>query len=160
MYKKGIIKIITVCVLTIICICFLGNFAVNYAEVFAFDNSLKGGIKVEVLDEDGNAISGAKVYVCEISECFETGKNGQTPNISLPVLPDTRFLEICKKDFGEVTILVTKDGYCPTCMTGVIVRSGVTRLGPKVVLKSGEEYRHVADGVDASWLKRFCEKYK
>ncbi|MFI3163219.1 MAG: hypothetical protein R3Y65_02110 [Bacillota bacterium] len=160
MYKKDYVKFITICVLIAFCVSFFSSIANQTCRVLAFDNSLKGGIKVEVLDEDGNAISGAKVYVCEISECFETGKNGQTPNISLPVLPDTRFLEICKKDFGEVTILVTKDGYCPTCMTGVIVRSGVTRLGPKVVLKVGEKYRHVADGIDEAWLKRMCEKYR
>lgn len=160
MYKKDFVKFITICILIGFSVCFFTNIAHQTCNVLAFDNSLKGGIKVEVLDEDGNAISGAKVYVCEISECFETGKNGQTSNISMPILPDTRFLEICKKDFGEVTILVTKDGYCPTCMTGVIVRSCVTRLGPKVVLKAGEEYRHVADDVDSAWLKRLCEKYR
>ncbi len=160
MNRKVFVKLISACFIITIFVFFATFLGCETQRVLGLATPNLGGIKVEVLDEDGNHISGAKVYVCEISTCFETGKNGQTPNISLPVLPDTRFLEICKKDFGEVTVLVTKDGYCPTCITGVIVRPNVTRLGPKVVLKTGSDYRHVADGIDESWLTRFCDKYK
>ncbi len=155
MKRKVIIKfIIAIAIL-------FGFLSISFCQYSASaeESTQKGGIKVEITDEHGVAVCGAKVFVCEISQCFETGKNGQTSNMALPILPDKRFLEICKKDFGEVTLLVTKDGYCPTCVTGVIVRGDVTRLGPKVTLKLGNENRHIADAIDASWLKRFCEKY-
>ncbi|MFI3168000.1 MAG: hypothetical protein R3Y32_07810 [Bacillota bacterium] len=150
-----IIKLI-VCIIATLFLWFISCFD---CTVFAEEKTPEGGIKVEVINENGEPICGAKVFVCEISKCFETGKSGQTANISLPVLPDKRFVEICKKDFGEVTLLITKDGMCPTCVTGVIVRNGVTRLGPKITMKSGDENIHIADTIDSSWLKRFCDKY-
>lgn len=155
MKRKVIVKIVSTALLFL----FIAFAFARIDCVFAAENTSTGGIKVEVTNEDGEKICGAKVFVCEISQCFETGKNGQTANIEVPIMPDKRFLEICKKDFGEVTLLITKDGYCPTCVTGVIARTNVTRLGPKIVLKLGTENRHIADSIDESWLKKFCEKY-
>ena len=124
-----------------------------------------GGLNVRVLDGRTDApISGAEVVIPETGKRYTTDEKGRTGTIPVPIARDTRFDGICKKDWGEATLMIYHPGYYPYALLYVQLEAGKTRMGPDIYLfpedGSMDAPFLVIESPDSGWAARLIEKYQ
>jgi hypothetical protein len=109
-------------------------------------------------------ITGAKVVILETGKVYETDENGDTDVIDVPVIRDTRFDGLIPKPWGEVSLIVYKDGFLPYALFYLQVIGGETRKGVKILLfennsTGSSEPFSIIEGPNRLWVDELVKKY-
>jgi hypothetical protein len=110
-------------------------------------------------------IEGAAVVIPETGQKFVTSKDGLTAVIKIPVEEDEHFEDISPKPWGEITVIVYKEGYIEYVLLNTHVWENQSRKGPKILLfpeVQGErnEPFAVTEGPQRIWVKNLVEKFR
>ena len=123
----------------------------------------KGTIQIEVLDAfSETSIKDATVIIPEIGQSFTTDDKGKTPLISVPVYKNAVYGKIYPQTWGEITLIILKDGYVPYALFHTQVKENETRLGPKILLfpvgsTSSSQPFIVVEGPARDWVNKLIE---
>lgn len=129
------------------------------------DNSF-GYIRPQVVDGfTEKPIQGAQVVIPEIGETFITDSEGLTENIKVPILADSHFSSIHPKSWGEITLIVYKEGYNEYVLFHTHVWENQARQGPKILLFPKENGRSnepisIVEGPHRLWVNSLVEKFR
>lgn len=110
-------------------------------------------------------IENASVVVVETGKVYQTNKDGMTDKIDVPVVRDTRYDSIIQKPWGEVTLIIYKEGFVPYALFYLQVLGGQTREGVKILLfeegqtESAEPFS-IIEGPNRVWVDALVEKYR
>lgn len=126
----------------------------------------QGKLCIEVVDgKSEKPVEGATVVIPEIDASYQTGSDGKTAIIDVPVLENKHFSSIQQMPWGEVTVLVYKDGYIPYALFHTQVWQSQLRNGPRIYLfiddgsTSGDAFS-VIEGPQRLWVNELVEKYR
>lgn len=125
-----------------------------------------GYIQPQVVDGfSERPIEGATVIIPELGKKFITNANGLTPSIQVPIIEDTHYRDIFPKTWGEVTLIVYKEGYIDYVLFHTHVWENQSRKGPKILLfpnSTGErvEPMSIVESPHRLWVRQLVEKYK
>lgn len=103
----------------------------------AFSGKVAPTGSIIVYVEDGNTkkpLQNASVVIPEMGQSFATDEYGKTDRIRAPILSDAEYEGILPKPWGEITLLVYKDGYVDCAIFHVNVWENQTRNGPVVLM--------------------------
>lgn len=135
-------------------------------SVFSFSNSGKAQLSVNVVEGYSEMpIENASVVVLETGKVYQTDANGYTQVFEVPVLRDTRFDDILSKPWGEVTLIIYKEGFMPYALFYLQVIDGQTREGVKILLfeqgvsKSSEPFS-IIEGPNRLWVDKLIKMYQ
>ncbi len=137
------------------------------AAVFATGNSSEtASLTVHVLEGyTETPISDASVVLVETGKEYQTNKDGFTEKIDVPVVRDTRYDGILEKPWGEVTLIVYKEGFIPYALFYLQVIGGETREGVKILLfeegqtESAEPFS-IIEGPNRVWVDALVDMYR
>lgn len=110
-------------------------------------------------------IDGASVVVVETGKVYQTAEDGMTAQIDVPVIRDSRFDSIMQKPWGEITLIVYKEGFVPYALFYLQVLGGQTREGVKILLfeegqtESAEPFS-IIEGPNRVWVDALVEMYR
>lgn len=110
-------------------------------------------------------VDGACVVVVETGKIYQTSEDGMTPKIDVPVIRDSRFDSIMQKPWGEITLIVYKEGFVPYALFYLQVLGGQTREGVKILLfeegqtESAEPFS-IIEGPNRVWVDALVEMYR
>ena len=110
-------------------------------------------------------IENATVVILETGKTYKTNENGLTDVIEVPVIRDTRYDAILEKPWGEVSLIVYKDGFVPYALFYLQVLAGQTREGVKILLfeqgrtDSGEPFS-IIEGPNRVWVNQLVEMHR
>lgn len=94
-----------------------------------------GKLVVSVLETNTlTPIDNATVCVIETRKYYQTNKKGLTENIVLPVIVNPNFNVSAPQTWGEVTLLVYKNGYADAICFRTKIYPNTTRVGCVVFL--------------------------
>lgn len=125
-----------------------------------------GYIQPQVVDGfSEQPIEGAAVVIPETGQRFVTSEDGLTALIKLPIREDAHFAEISPKPWGEVTLIIYKEGYVEYVLFHTHVWEDQTRKGPTILLfpqveGENQEPFSVVEGPHRLWVKDLIEKYR
>ncbi len=110
-------------------------------------------------------IANAEVVVLETGKTYTTDANGNTGIIEVPVVRDTRYDKIIPKPWGEVSLIVYKDGFLPYALFYLQVLGGETRSGVKILLfennsTGNSEPFSIIEGPNRLWVNELVKKYQ
>ncbi len=110
-------------------------------------------------------IADAQVVVLETGQTYKTDQDGMTEKISVPVVRDTRYDSILEKPWGEVSLIVYKDGFMPYALFYLQVIGGQTREGVKILLfeqgsTDSKEPFSIIEGPNRAWVNQLVEMYR
>ncbi|NLA84126.1 MAG: carboxypeptidase-like regulatory domain-containing protein [Clostridiales bacterium] len=110
-------------------------------------------------------IEGAVVVIPELNQSYFTSEDGLTERIELPVLKDKNFEKIAPKPYGEITLIVYKEGYVEYILLHTQVWETINREGPEILL-----FPRVQDGYNETftvvenphriWVQDLVEKFR
>lgn len=109
-------------------------------------------------------LSGCTIIVPETGFTTTTGEDGCVEPFELKVVRVEAVNGMDQQQWGEVTLLIYKDGYIPYALFHTQVWEGVDRNGPKIYLfpddgtTQGQAYS-VIEGPDRAWVNALVEKY-
>lgn len=124
-----------------------------------------GSLQAETIDGlTGGPLSGATVVIPETGKTYQTDEAGKTPVIELPVSQDKTYEKILRKPWGEITILVYKDGYVPYALFHAQIPLNQTRQGPRIYLfpqssVQSDQPFSVVEGPPRTWVNELISKY-
>lgn len=127
-------------------------------------NSAKFSVKV-VEGYSESPIEGASVVVVDTGDVYTTDENGMTQEIEVPFVRDTRYDKIIPKPWGEVSIIIYKEGFLPYALFYLQVLEGETRQGVKILLfekgisESSEPFS-IIEGPNRLWVNELIDKFK
>lgn len=148
---------------------FFGESFNHYTEAFFHINSTHepyyGYIQPQVVDGfTERPIEGATVVIPELQKKFKTNTQGLTPAIQVPIIEDLHYKSILPKPWGEITLIVYKEGYVDYVLFHTHVWENQSRKGPKILLfpKSRGETDPMAivESPHRLWVKQLVEKFK
>lgn len=131
-----------------------------------------GGIphtgSIIVYVEDGAAgepLPNASVAIPETGETYLTDADGKTAPIRVPILEDTEYGGILPKPWGEITLLIYKQGYADCAVFHVNIWEDQTRNGPTVLLfpLKGDEANEpftLTEAPNRLWVKQLLGQYR
>lgn len=110
-------------------------------------------------------IENAAVVVVETGQIYHTDENGLTDIIEVPVVRDSRFDRILQKSWGEITLIIYKDGFVPYALFYLQVLGGQTREGVKILLFEQDKTQNnapfsIIEGPNRIWVNELVEKYR
>lgn len=110
-------------------------------------------------------IADAAVVVVETGKVYKTGTTGLTQLIEVPVIKDTRYDNILQKPWGEVTLIIYKEGFIPYALFYLQVLEGQTREGVKILLFEHDKTQtnapfSIIEGPSRIWVNALVEKYQ
>lgn len=129
------------------------------------DNGKMARLKFTVVDFDGNTpVSGAIVCIPETGKYYYTDSSGNTPIIEVSIVTDAYYDNICKRNFGEITVIVYKEGYADYILCNLCVKENQNRTNIKLLIYKQYEgmpdFTPIVETPDETWLKELIEKYK
>ncbi len=138
----------------------------NSIAAMAFGTS--GNAKLTVCVVEGytdTPIEGAKIVILETGKTYTTDANGNTEIIEVPVIRDSRFDKMMPKPWGEVSLIVYKDGFLPYALFYLQVIGGETRKGVKILLfesssTGNPEPFSIIEGPNRLWVDELVKKYQ
>lgn len=110
-------------------------------------------------------IANASVVVVETGKVYQTDDTGMTEKIDVPVVRDTRYDDIMQKQWGEITLIIYKEGFVPYALFYLQVLSGQTREGVKILLfeegqtESAEPFS-IIEGPNRVWVNALVDMYR
>jgi len=125
-----------------------------------------GYIQPQVVDGyTEEPLEGAVVVIPEINQKYRTNAQGLTADIRIPIKEDPAFKDILPKPWGEVTLIVYKEGYIDYVLFHTHVWENQGRKGPRILLfpeKEGESSHPMAivEGPHRLWVNELVKKYK
>ena len=110
-------------------------------------------------------ISDAVVVVVETGEQYITDTTGLTKVIEVPVIKDSRYDKILKKPWGEITLIIYKEGYIPYALFYLQVLEGQMREAVKILLFEHNQNENnapfsIIEGPNRIWVNALVDKYK
>lgn len=110
-------------------------------------------------------IADAQVVVLETGQTYKTDKDGMTEVINVPVIRDTRYDSILEKPWGEVSLIIYKDGFVPYALFYLQVLGGQTREGVKILLfeqgsTDSNEPFSIIEGPNRAWVDQLVDMYR
>ncbi len=109
-------------------------------------------------------IEDAVVVVAETGLQYKTDVSGKTGAVAVPVIYDARFDNILKKPWGEVTLLIYKDGYKPYVLFYLQVFADEDRSGPSIFLygedSASEEPFAIIESPNRLWVESLIKKFQ
>lgn len=89
-----------------------------------------GRLSVTVLEDNTNMpIDNATICIIETRTYETTNKYGRSPTISVPILKNANFNLSLERSWGEITLLVYKDGYKDNISFYTSIMPGSSRVG-------------------------------
>lgn len=138
----------------------------NGVSVFSFGRAGTAGLTVNVVEGyTETPIEGACVVVVETGDMFITDESGYTELIEVPVIRDTRYDDILSKPWGEITLIIYKEGFMPYALFYLQVAEGETREGVKILLfeegisESNEPFS-IIEGPNRVWVNALIDIYR
>ena len=134
--------------------------------IAAFSSQKSASISPIVLDGITEApISGAVICIPETEKTYQTDENGSAGIISVPVIRDERFDEILPKDWGEITLLVYKEGYAPYGLFYLRICEEQARNGPTIYLYPKDSFSlgtpfTIIENPEDTWARELLKKYQ
>lgn len=109
-------------------------------------------------------LSAAKVYIMETGQYYSTDEKGTTPEISVPVILDSRFDSAITKPWGEINLIVYKDGYTPYALFYLQVSPSTPRKNIKILMFKKDEVESdepfsIIEGPNKLWVNALIKKY-
>lgn len=138
----------------------------TFAKINAKQQIHFGYIQPQVVDGfNEKPIEGARIVIPELNKKFITNAEGFTSSIKVPIIEDTHYKNICPKPWGEVTLIVYKEGYMDYVLFHTHIWENQTRQGPKILLfptPSGERNQPMAivESPHRLWTTELVEKYR
>ncbi len=110
-------------------------------------------------------ISGAKVVIMETGKTYATDESGNTGIIEVPVIRDSRFDSIIPKPWGEVSLIVYKEGFLPYALFYLQVAGGQTRKDVKILLFENNSTQNsepfsIIEGPNRVWVDELVKKFQ
>lgn len=172
--RKKAYKIIEICAIAVIIVgIFYNSYTANrekFTPVNVNEQELPIGkpAQICITVQDGfsdKPLKDSYVVIPELSQSFCTDAKGKTPVIDVPVNTDARFSKILPQPWGEITIIVYKDGYIPYALFHAQVLPGQVRNGPLIMLfpakvSGNNEPFSIIEGPLKPWVNELVEKYK
>ncbi|MFZ5974084.1 MAG: hypothetical protein ACOYU3_01575 [Bacillota bacterium] len=124
-----------------------------------------GDIVPEVLDGMSmQPIEGAEVIVVETNKRYSTLSDGKTPVIRVPILEDEHFKDILKKPWGEITLIIHKEGYADYVLFHTQIWENERRQGPRILLFKADEQAAerpfvIVEGPQRLWVNELIKKF-
>jgi hypothetical protein len=167
-YRRSLIAAAGVSALLLIGAIFTGLLLSGNDSTQVFSTGTADTAKFSVHVVEGNSekpIAGADVVVVETGKTYSTDASGDTEAISVPVIRDTRYDNILQKPWGEVTLIIYKEGYIPYALFYLQVVGGQTCKGVKILLfeegtTSSSEPFSIIEGPNRVWVNALIEKYR
>ncbi|NLJ40435.1 MAG: hypothetical protein GX352_02310 [Clostridiales bacterium] len=125
-----------------------------------------GSLNPQILDGfSEEPIQGAVVVVPETGGKYITDENGYTPQIKAPIIPNPNFRDIHPQVWGEITLIVYKEGYIEYILLHTNIWEGQNRQGPKILLFKKEDKlldqpMSIIEGPNQLWINSLVEQYK
>lgn len=136
------------------------------SPVFSFGSSGEARLSVHVVEGYSETpIKDASVVIVETGEVYCTDENGHTQIIEVPAMRDTRYDDILQKPWGEITLIIYKEGFLPYALFYLQVLDGETREGVKILLfeqgvTSSEEPFSIIEGPNRIWVDELIKMYQ
>ncbi len=134
--------------------------------IYASTASQSGKIVVQVLESNSNRqIDGATVCVIETRHYENTDKYGKTSMIEVPIIRNSNFDISLERPFGEVTLLVYKNGYADSINFYQSVMPGSTRVGiviylTPIISESDNKTEISMEKPNEVWINNLINLYK
>lgn len=135
-------------------------------ESFSGKSGPAGSIIVFV--EDGSTkkpIQNACVAIPETAQSCYTDESGKTGPIRVPIIEDAGFTDILPKPWGEITLLIYKEGYVDCAIFHVNIWENQMRNGPTVLLfplspdDSNQPFT-LTEGPNRLWVRQLLDRYR
>jgi len=142
------------------------NLSPSVNAVFSSGSADLARLTVNVVEGYSEApIAGAKVVIVETGKAYETNENGMTGIIEVPFVRDTRYDRILQKPWGEVSLIIYKDGFVPYALFYLQLLKGQTREGVKILLFEHDEGEinapfSIIEGPSRVWVNKLVEMYQ
>lgn len=136
------------------------------SPVFSFGSSGAASLSVHVVEGyTETPIKDASVVIVETGEVYCTDEQGFTQVIKVPAIRDTRYDDILQKPWGEITLIIYKEGFLPYALFYLQVLDGETREGVKILLfeqgvTSSEEPFSIIEGPNRIWVDELIKMYQ
>jgi hypothetical protein len=134
--------------------------------VFGTDSAETAALTLRVLEGyTESPIENATVVILETEKTYKTNGEGLTEVIEVPVIRDSRYDTILEKPWGEVSMIIYKDGFVPYALFYLQVLGGETREGVKILLfeqgsTDSEEPFSIIEGPNRVWVNQLVEMYR
>lgn len=122
-------------------------------------------IRLNISDiSDNKPVRSACVYIAETGRYFDTDNAGYTPVIEVPIMPANHYDNIYKRSFGEITVIVYKEGYIDYALFNLNVRENEERLNLKIFMykkgTSNQNFISIVETPDNNWIQNLIDKYR
>ena len=166
--KRNIAAAVTVSLMLLVGAVMMTVFLSGDNSIAAMSFGTSGNAKFTVNVVEGytdTPVMGAKVVVLETGKTYATDEGGNTGIIEVPVVRDTRFDDIIPKPWGEVSLIVYKDGFLPYALFYLQVVGGETRSGVKILLfennsTGNSEPFSIIEGPNRLWVDELVKRYQ
>lgn len=138
----------------------------NHEALAVFSAPEQGNISPIVRDGKTDApIENAVICVPETGKTYQTDEHGAVGKISVPILRDDRYDAMIPKNWGEVTLLVYKEGYAPYGLFYLRIHKDESRTGPTIFLYAEESFNlgtpfTIIENPDDAWAAEMLKKYQ
>ncbi len=156
-----------ICLLLLIAAVVLAfTLAPTSVSVFSASGAATAKLTVRVLEGyTESPIADASVVVLETGKVYQTDSKGMTETIDVPVIRDKRYDAILEKPWGEITLIIYKDGFVPYALFYLQVIGGQTREGVKILLfeqGATESYApfSIIEGPSRAWVDALVDMYR
>ncbi len=138
----------------------------SIVSAFSAGYTDQGKFQLKVLDgSTKQPVENATVVLPITGISYTTDSQGQTPEISVPILTDSRYDGIQKQDWGDVCVLVYADGYIPYALFDMQVEPNKKRNGPTVLIfqkgaTQTDDPFNIVEAPSRAWVNALVEKYE
>lgn len=129
----------------------------------AWSSNDYGYLKITVIDLiTREPIPDATVCVIESGQYYTTDKYGNTPTIQAPILINHNFDNVLKRPWGDISILVYKEGYVDYLVFYIMLEKDATRRLTITLYPydAGAEPYLLIESPNEEWAKEIIKKYK
>lgn len=166
--KKTLMAAVGVAVFLLAGAVILTVFLTEGASVSAlsFGTTGSANLTVDVMEGKTNSpIADAQVVILETGKAYTTDANGKTGTIQVPVIRDTRYDKIIPKAWGEISLIVYKDGFLPYALFYLQVADGQTRKDVKILMFENDstgnsEPFSIIEGPNRAWVDELVKMYQ
>lgn len=140
--------------------------AQKYVSAFSAGNVDTGEFKLKVLNGlTKQPVAKAAVVLPQTGKTYQTGADGQTEDIRVPIFTDTLLGDIKKQDWGSVCVLVYADGYIPYALFDMQVEANKKRLGPTILLfpegsTQSDDPLSIVEAPQRAWVNALVQQYR
>jgi len=125
----------------------------------------QGKIRLNISDcRTDMPVHNACIIILETNEIFYSDNNGNSPYISVPVNIDARFNSVEPKNYGEISILIYKEGYIDCFLLNIPVKPESISDNISVLMQvktpDSPAFVTVCESPDDEWIERIFEKYR